>query len=80
MISAMNIVRTCITMNAHTPQFVNTGMKQVYWWRSLTMVNLFSIIQFIVHMTLNNVKSQLLSDFLGCFCLTHLEILYKIAQ
>ena len=69
MISATNIVRTCITMNAHTPKFVSTGMEQVYWWRSLTMVNLFLIIQFIVHMTLNNVKTPLLSDFFLLFLL-----------
>ena len=67
MISATNIVRTRITMNAHNPRFVNTGMEQVYWWRSLTMINLFSIIQFIVHMTLNNVKTQLVSNFLAVF-------------
>ena len=46
----------------HNPRLVSTGMGHVYWWRFQTLVILFSMIQIIVHMTLNNVKTQLLSD------------------
>ena len=46
----------------HNPRLVSTGMEHVYWWRFQTLVILFSMIQIIVHMTLNNVKTQLLSD------------------
>ena len=61
-ISTTNIVCTCSYLNMHNPRLVSTGMEYVYWWRFQTLVILFSMIQIIVHMTLNNVKTQLLSD------------------
>ena len=81
-ISTTNIVCTCSYLNMHNPRLVSTGMEYVYWWRFQILVILFSMIQIIVHMTLNNVKTQLLSDshikiFL-VFCSTLFERLYII--
>ena len=61
-ISTMNIVCTRSYLNMHNPRLVSTAMEYVYWWRFQTLVSLFSVIQIIVQMTLNNVKTQLLSD------------------
>ena len=44
-------------LNMHNPRRVSRGIEHVYWWRFQTLVILFSMIQIIVHMTLNNVKT-----------------------
>ena len=83
-ISTTNVVCTCSYLNMHNPRLVSTGMEYVYWWRFQTLVILFSIIQIIVHMTLNNVKTQLLSvshiQIFCCFCSAFFERLYKTPQ
>ena len=82
-ISITNIVCTCSYWNMHNPRLVSSGMEYVYWWRFETLVSLFSIIQIIVHiMTLNNVKTQLLSDshikFLAVFARHFLKDFIKL--
>ena len=72
-ISSTNIVCTCSYLNMHNPRLVSTSMEHVYQWRFQTLVILFSMIQIIVHLKLNNVKTQLLSH-------NHIKIVAGFAQ